>query len=237
MNVFAKAIVDRITAAAGLLLLIPVFAVIAIWMALEDGWPPFFSQVRMGHHARPFRLVKFRSMRTSSAGARVTAGGDPRVTRIGRILRKYKIDELPQLWNVLKGEMSLVGPRPELPDFVQMSDPAWQSILEFKPGITDLATLLHRDEEGLLRGQTDTEEYYRTVVLPAKTQLSIAYLQTSNLWTDLKLVICTLYFSILPGQFQPDRIERLFSVVVPGPLGSDVNTRTPSWRGAPNQIV
>jgi lipopolysaccharide/colanic/teichoic acid biosynthesis glycosyltransferase len=206
----ARAVLDRAVAAAGLIFLSPVFAAIAAAIALQDGLPVFFRQERVGRFGQPFRLLKFRSMRDAASGVRVTAGGDPRITRIGRILRKYKLDELPQLWNVLKGEMSLVGPRPEVPCFVDLEKPAWRRVLSVKPGLTDLATLIHRDEEVLLRCQADPEEYYRDVLLPAKMNLSLNYIESSDIGTDIKLIFCTIYFSICPRRFEAGRIRRIF---------------------------
>jgi lipopolysaccharide/colanic/teichoic acid biosynthesis glycosyltransferase len=202
--------VDRTVAAAGLIILSPVLAVIAAAVALQGGLPVLFRQERVGRYGRTFRLVKFRSMRDAVPGVRVTARGDARVTRIGRVLRKYKLDELPQLWNVLRGEMSLVGPRPEVPCFVDLERPAWKRVLAVKPGLTDLATLIHRDEEALLGVQADPEEYYRNVLLPAKMDLSLSYIDSSNIWTDLKLIVCTVYFSICPQRFEPAVVRRIF---------------------------
>lgn len=211
---FAKALLDRTVAAAALLVLSPVMAVIAVTIALQDGLPVLFRQERVGRYGRTFRLLKFRSMRAAVSGFRVTARGDRRVTRMGRVLRRYKLDELPQLWNVLRGEMSLVGPRPEVPCFVDLERPAWKRVLAVKPGLTDLATLLHRDEELLLGAQADPEEYYRNVLLPAKMNLSLTYICSSNLWTDVKLIIYTIYFSIRPNRFKPDLVRRIFLPLV-----------------------
>jgi len=116
----------------------------------------------------------------------------------------------PQLWNVLRGEMSLVGPRPEVPCFVDLEKPAWKRVLAVKPGLTDLATLIHRDEEALLGAQADPEEYYRAVLLPAKMDLSLNYIDSANIWTDLKLIFCTVYFSICPQRFDPGIVRRIF---------------------------
>jgi len=207
----ARAVLDRTVAAAGLIVLIPLMAAIAVAVALQDGLPVLFRQERVGRYGRTFQVVKFRSMRDAAAGVRVTAHGDGRVTRIGRVLRKYKLDELPQLWNVLRGEMSLVGPRPEVRCFVDLESPAWQRLLAVKPGLTDLATLIHRDEEVvLLRAQSDPEEYYRNVLLPGKMELSLSYIDSSNIWTDFKLIICTAYFSIWPQRFEPGLVRRMF---------------------------
>jgi lipopolysaccharide/colanic/teichoic acid biosynthesis glycosyltransferase len=207
-----KAIFERTAAACGLLLLSPLLAAIAIAILTQDGAPILFTQKRVGRFGRPFRLLKFRSMRTATPGANITAAGDPRVTRTGSLLRKYKLDELPQLWNVLKGDMSLVGPRPEVPCFVDTGILEWRRVLQVRPGITDLATLIHRDEEAILRAQPDPEEYYRTILLPAKMELSLSYIESSTLGTDMKLIFFTLYFSAFPQSFEPARIRRMFRV-------------------------
>jgi len=191
-----------------LILFSPILAIAATCIALESGFPIVFRQVRVGRHGRPFHLLKLRSMRPSRAGCRITAGGDPRVTRVGRILRKYKLDELPQLWNIVRGEMSFIGPRPELPAFVDMQNPTWIQILRSKPGITDLSTLVYRDEESVLAGHEDTERVYREQVLPAKLALSTQYLRRRCFRTDCKLLLLTAKYSFLPAGFDPDRILR-----------------------------
>ena len=211
-NRVVKAILDRVCAAVGLVLTAPVLLCCAVAIAIETGLPIFYSQIRVGRNNRPFRIFKLRSMRSGVAGTRITAGADPRVTRVGRVLRRYKFDELPQLWNVLKGDMSFVGPRPELPDFVDPSSPQWKMILSVKPGITDLATLIYRDEETLLVGHQDAENAYREVVLPAKLALSAAFLQHANLWTDGKLIACTVYYSLLASRFDAGRVLSLFAI-------------------------
>jgi lipopolysaccharide/colanic/teichoic acid biosynthesis glycosyltransferase len=188
----AKAVFDRVTAALGLLVLAPALALIAAAIVLEDGFPVLFRQTRVGRGGRPFRLVKFRSMRTGVAGTRITAGRDPRVTRLGAWLRRRKIDELPQLWNVLAGDLSLVGPRPEIPPFVDTKDPVWRAVLEVRPGITSLASLEFRHEEEMLAGAADAERYYREAILPPKLALNLEYIRTRTFWGDLKLIARTL---------------------------------------------
>ncbi len=188
----AKAVFDRVAAALGLVVLAPVLALIAAAIVLEAGFPVLFRQTRVGRGGRPFRLVKFRSMRMDVAGTRITAGRDPRVTRVGAWLRRRKIDELPQLWNVLRGDLSLVGPRPEIPPFVDTQDPVWRAVLEVRPGITDPASLQFRHEEELLSGAADAERYYREAILPPKLALNLEYIRTRTFWGDLKLIARTL---------------------------------------------
>src|SRR5215831_2733309 len=141
---------DAVCALPGLLLLSPVFLLIALLILWDDGAPVLFSQIRIGRKGRPFRIWKFRTMRVAAIGSSITASGDARITATGAMLRRYKLDELPQLFNVLKGDMSLVGPRPEVPEYVQLEEPIWQAVLQVRPGVTDLATLIYRYEESLL---------------------------------------------------------------------------------------
>jgi lipopolysaccharide/colanic/teichoic acid biosynthesis glycosyltransferase len=159
-----------------------------------DGTPVLFRQNRVGREGRLFQIIKFRTMRPNSepAGASVTQAGDPRVTPIGRWLRKHKLDELPQLWNVITGEMSLVGPRPEVPKYVAHYNAEQRRVLKLKPGLTDLATLLYLNEEELLRGQPDVERLYLKEVMPRKIQLNLAYAAGANLWEDTKVILRTL---------------------------------------------
>ena len=195
-------------AAAGLLLLAPVLAALAVAILWDDGAPVFFGQTRVGRKGKPFRIWKFRTMRTGSQGTVITAAGDPRVTRAGAVLRRCKLDELPQLFNVLKGDMSLVGPRPEVPEYVQLEAPIWQAVLQVRPGVTDLATLLYRDEEKLLGASDDPNAFYREIVLPAKLRLNLGYLRSRSFLRDLKLILLTIRYSLFPARFDQDLIRR-----------------------------
>jgi lipopolysaccharide/colanic/teichoic acid biosynthesis glycosyltransferase len=184
--------VDITLSAIGLIVFSPVFLVLAIAIGLEDGFPIFFRQARVGWRGDAFSLVKFRTMRRSNQGALITAGGDPRITKLGRFLRGYKLDELPQLWNVLKGEMSLVGCRPEVSRYVDQNHPAWQRILMERPGITGFASLVFRNEEDLLAQEEDPERAYRERILPHKLALNVEYLDQRSLLTDWKVLLMTL---------------------------------------------
>ena len=167
---------ETIAAAFGLGLGLPAFLLIALLIRIEDGGPVFFRQTRVGRNGRFFQLLKFRSMRVNSPGTSITAATDTRITRVGRVLRHYKLDELPQLWNVLTRDMSLIGPRPEVPEYVDLNDSTWRDVLGFRPGITDLASLIYRDEEQVLaRGSNDLDRYYREVILPEKLSLNLQY--------------------------------------------------------------
>ena len=196
-------------AAVGLLLLAPVLAALAMVVLCDDGLPVFFGQTRVGRKGNLFRIWKFRTMRAGSSGTVITAAGDPRVTRAGAVLRRCKLDELPQLFNVLKGDMSLVGPRPEVPEYVQLEAPVWQAVLQVRPGVTDLATLLYRDEEKLLGASGDPNAFYREIVLPAKLRLNLAYLRSRSFPRDLRLILLTIRYSLFPRRFDQDLVKRI----------------------------
>ncbi len=189
---FVKRLFDIIASLAGLIVLLPVVAAIAVAILADSGSPVFFSQERIGKGGRPFRIHKFRTMR-SGAGPKVTAGGDPRITRVGGFLRRTKLDELPQLWDVLRGAMSFVGPRPEVPAMFQHYPEAAQArITSVRPGITDLATLEFRDEEAILAGAADPEKTYLEDVVPQKVALYLEYLDKRSFGLDLAILGRTL---------------------------------------------
>jgi lipopolysaccharide/colanic/teichoic acid biosynthesis glycosyltransferase len=190
---------ERLLAGVALIALSPVLAAIAAAIVLSSGRPVFFRQPRVGLHGAPFEIWKFRSMRKGSAGPAITAAQDRRTTSVGAILRRFKLDELPQLWNIATGSMRFVGPRPEIPRFVDLADPVWQRILSVPPGITDPATLLYRNEEMLLSGAPDVEEHYRQVVLPKKLQFSLEYLDIRSWTTDLAIISFTVIVSFIPS--------------------------------------
>lgn len=202
--------VDLAFAAVGLPLLSPLLASIALAIHLDDGSPVFFGQTRIGRNGKRFRICKFRTMRADATGPSITAYGDGRVTRVGAVLRRFKLDELPQLFNVLNGDMSVVGPRPEVPEYVQQDATVWQKVLGVRPGITDVATLVFRNEEELLAAAGDTQSVYRERILPAKLALNLDYLASRTLWTDLKLILMTIYYSLLPRGFKPELVQRTF---------------------------
>ena len=187
-----KRALDLVISALALLALMPVFCVIALAVVIDDGFPIVFRQIRVGRGGRLFEILKFRSMRRTIAGARITAHGDSRITPVGSVLRDTKLDELPQFWNVLRGDMSLTGPRPEDPAFVDASDPRWALVLGARPGMTDFASLVFRDEELLLGPNTNVEAIYRTAILPDKLALSAEYLRRGSVSLDLRLMLLTL---------------------------------------------
>jgi lipopolysaccharide/colanic/teichoic acid biosynthesis glycosyltransferase len=206
----SRRLFDAACAAAGMFFLAPLFAVLALLIVCDDGRPVFFGQVRIGRNGRRFRIWKLRTMRAGTSGCAITAAGDSRITRTGAMLRRFKLDELPQLFNVLRGDMSLVGPRPEVPEYVQMSAPIWQAVLQVRPGITDLASLIYRDEERMLGASGDAEALYRSQVLPAKLLLNLAYLRSRSFRQDLKLILLTVRYSFFPRRIDPERISRAF---------------------------
>lgn len=190
----AKRAYDVVLSAFGLLLLAPLLVFIAVLVKISDGGPIFFRQQRVGKHGRLFSIWKFRTMvvNAEKLGRSITAGTDPRITTVGRWLRKTKCDELPQLWNVLRGDMSFVGPRPEVPRYVALYTPEQRKVLELKPGITDLATLHFRDEEELLSRAADVEAFYVQDCIPRKIELNLLYAERAGIWEDTKIILQTV---------------------------------------------
>ena len=189
-----KRVLDIVVAGVGLIALSPLLLLVSIVIKIGSTGPVFFRQERMGKGFRPFHIYKFRTMIDNAAqmGSAITCGKDPRITTLGKFLRKTKIDELPQLINVLRGEMSLVGPRPELRKFVQLFRQDYETILKIRPGITDLASLKYQDEAELLATSTDAEEEYLRRVLPDKVELAKYYVKRSSLFFDMSLILRTI---------------------------------------------
>lgn len=190
----AKRAFDLVGAFAGLILLAPVYLVIALLVKLEDGGPVLYRGVRIGRHGRPFRMCKFRTMVVNAdrLGGASTADDDPRITRVGRTLRRYKLDELPQVLNVLAGHMSFVGPRPEVETYVRLFSAEERAILTVRPGITDWATLWNPDEGAVLRGSADPERTYLEEIRPRKVRLQLEYVRRQSFGVDLRIVAATL---------------------------------------------
>ena len=187
-----KRLFDIAASALGLLLLAPLLLLAALWIRLDSPGPALFRQSRVGRFGVPFTIHKFRTMRVEP-GAALTVGADPRITRSGHVLRQTKLDELPQLWDVLRGAMSLVGPRPELPRYVELYPAEMRErVLAVRPGITDPASLAFSHEAELLAASADPEREYREVILPAKLKLSADYAASASLATDLRLIWATL---------------------------------------------
>jgi lipopolysaccharide/colanic/teichoic acid biosynthesis glycosyltransferase len=186
-----KRLFDALAAGIGLLLLSPLLLAIAFWIRLDSAGPVFFRQQRVGRFGRLFRIHKFRTMvhDPAEAGLPITAGHDPRITRAGAWLRRSKLDELPQLIDVLRGDMSLVGPRPELPRYVALyPEELKRKVLSVRPGITDPVSLAFADEAELLARAADPEREYREVLLPAKLRAAADYVERATLWSDLRVI-------------------------------------------------
>ena len=195
-SLLLKRLFDMAASGIGLLLLAPLLLVLAAWIKCDSAGPVFFLQERVGLCGKLFRIIKFRSMRQNNSGPQITVGADARITRSGRFIRAYKLDELPQLINVLLGDMSLVGPRPEVPRYVALY-PAdvREEVLSVRPGMTDLASVQYRSESDLLAASSDPELTYTTVILPAKLALYQQYVRQRSLWLDVRIICVT--FGIL----------------------------------------
>lgn len=191
----AKRAFDIVASALGLLVLVPLFLVVAVRIKMDSKGPVFFRQTRMGKKAEPFRIFKFRTMvqDAESRGRQITVGDDARITNSGAFLRKWKIDELPQLINVLIGDMSLVGPRPEVPKYLPYYTDEDLSALWIRPGITAPSSVHFRDENDLLAEAEDPEAFYINEILPKKNALNRAYVRDFSLWGDIKIILGTFH--------------------------------------------
>lgn len=189
---------------AGIFLILPVVIIIAFLIKATSPGPLFFRQERMGWHNKPFQLYKFRSMgeRAEEMGSSVTIRNDPRITPLGKILRRTKVDELPQLINVFKGDMSLVGPRPDVPEIVRNYTPDMKDIFKIRPGITSVATLHLRDEEEILAKVTDPDTFYENVLVPLKVKLAMEHVDRNSCAYDLQILFQTVWMLIL-GRWWP----------------------------------
>lgn len=184
---------DIVMSGLGLVCLSPLFLVLAVWIKCDSRGPVFYRQVRVGRNNKDFRLFKFRSMRPDSdkLGLITVGGHDPRVTRSGYYIRKYKLDEFPQLINVFKGDMSLVGPRPEVRKYVNMYTPEQMHVLDVRPGITSLASIRYRNENDILAEAEDPDRCYIEKIMPEKIAIDMEYVDKASLWTDIKLIFST----------------------------------------------
>lgn len=217
-NQILPRLVDAGLAFAALIVLAPVLAVLALVVLAAEGRPILFRQIRVGKNGRPFLILKFRTMHTGGVpGPAITSAEDSRVTPTGEWLRRLKLDEFPQFFNVLRGDMSLIGPRPEVPEYVQLDNPLWRTVLESRPGITDLASLAFRDEEAMLVPAVDADAFYRSSILPAKLRLNIFYQQSRTLPRDLKLLWLTARYSFFPRGYDRERILRSLGLARTGP--------------------
>ncbi|AJH01688.1 MULTISPECIES: sugar transferase [Clostridium] len=197
MNTFnkvVKRIFDLICSTLGLIVLSPILIVIAIRIKTDSDGPVFFKQIRIGEKNEEFEILKFRTMVVDAEklGRQITVGNDSRITKIGAFLRKYKLDELPQLINVFKGDMSLVGPRPEVPRYVKMYNEEQRRVLEVKPGITDLASIRYRDENDLLGEAENPDDFYINTIMPDKLALNLEYINKNNIFLDIYIILKTI---------------------------------------------
>ena len=193
-QLIAKRVMDIAISAAALCVLWPVFLLIARAIVIDDPGPVFYRQVRVGRGGRPFRIFKFRTMVVDAdkKGLSITVGRDSRITRVGAFLRKTKLDELAQLLNVLCGQMSFVGPRPEVPRYVELYTPYQRQVLLVRPGITDYASIAYRNENDLLAGADDPERMYIETIMPDKIELNMKYLREISPLTDVRLILRTV---------------------------------------------
>ena len=189
-----KRLLDIVASFVGLVVLSPFLLLGALLVWLRDFRSPFYIPDRVGRDGRAFRMVKLRSMvhRADTSGVSSTAGDDPRITGIGRFIRKFKLDEFPQLWNVLKGEMSLVGPRPNIGDETQLYTEEERRLLEVRPGITDMASIVFADEADILEGSSNPDLAYNQLIRPWKSRLGLLYVEHASFWLDLRLILLTL---------------------------------------------
>jgi lipopolysaccharide/colanic/teichoic acid biosynthesis glycosyltransferase len=203
---------DVLAAVAGLAISAPLLAVLGVIIAATSSGPVLFRQERVGLNGRRFRLFKLRTMRVSNEAFRLATVGDNRVTPVGRVLRKMKLDEIPQLWNVLKGDMSLVGPRPEVPQYVNLENSSWQLVLAVRPGITDPLSLLLANEEKLLsEHKGDCERFYLDALQPYKLRGYLQYLERRSWHSDLKVLLDTALVPFSPGRRPAPTAEDLNS--------------------------
>ena len=189
-----KILFDKVASFFGLILLWPVLIIVAILIKIKmpDG-NILFKQKRVGQGGRIFTMVKFRTMVVNHSGSSVSVAGESRITPLGKTLRKYKLDELPELWNVLKGDMSFVGPRPDVPGYTDKLEGDNKRILELKPGITGPASLKYRNEEEILAKQEKPQEYNDNIIYPDKIKINLYYLDHYSFFTDLKIILCTVF--------------------------------------------
>ena len=194
LNQAIKRIFDFLLSFFGIIILSPIFIIVSIAIKLDSKGSILFLQKRVGRYGKEFNIYKFRTMVTDAEklGKQITVGKDNRITRVGAFLRKFKIDELPQLFNVLKGDMSLVGPRPEVPKYVALYNEEQRKVLDIRPGITDMASLRYKDENDILGKVDNPEEYYINVIMKDKLNLNLEYIEKSNVFFDIYLILKTI---------------------------------------------
>ena len=233
-TMIAKRMMDVVASALGLLLLLPALVVIAVIIKIDSSGPVFFRQERVGRQGRPFRIFKFRSMVAGAPrmGTALTVRGDARITRVGMLLRRSKLDELPQLINVIAGDMSIVGPRPEVPEFMKFYAPDQRAIiLSMRPGITDCAAILFRDESSLLDGECDPVDVYRREIMPIKFAYYERYSREVGILNDLRIILATILL-LFAGKV-PARLGIQFDQAAAGSRtrGGGMHAHLPSSEG------
>jgi len=193
MYFFFKRVFDVLSSLVVIILFSPLLIILAIWIAVDSRGGVFYKQIRIGKNGKPFNLLKFRSMRPDAdKSGQLTIGDDNRITKVGRFIRNYKLDELPQLFNILKGEMSVVGPRPEVPKYVDLYSDKQKKVLSALPGLTDYASLKYLDEQKVLGAAENPEKTYIEEVMPAKLQLNLKYIEERSFLVDIQLIFKTI---------------------------------------------
>lgn len=193
MYFFFKRVFDVLSSLVVIILFSPLLIILAIWIAVDSPGGVFYKQIRIGKNAKPFNLLKFRSMRPDAdKSGQLTIGDDNRITKVGRFIRKYKLDELPQLFNILKGEMSVVGPRPEVPKYVNLYSEEQKKVLNALPGLTDYASLEYLNEQKVLGAAENPEKTYIEEVMPAKLKLNLKYIKERSFLVDIRLIFKTI---------------------------------------------
>ncbi len=194
MYLILKRIFDIVSSVSALVILFPFLVIISIWILVDSRGGIFYKQIRVGKNKKEFSLLKFRSMRPDSdKSGQLTVGNDSRITGVGKILRKTKLDEIPQLLNVIMGDMSIVGPRPEVPKYVTLYNTSQQKVLNVLPGLTDYASLEYIDEQSVLGKSDNPEKTYIDEVMPAKLELNLKYIEERSFMVDIKLIFKTIF--------------------------------------------
>lgn len=228
-----KRALDVVVAGFGLLVLAPVLALAAVAVWLEDRCDPLYRAVRVGLHGRPFEMYKLRTMvpNAEARGWDSTRADDPRITSVGRVLRRFKLDEFPQLWNVLVGEMSLVGPRPNIDREVDLYDAEERRLLEAIPGITDLSSIVYADLAERIRGYDDPNLAYRRLVRPGKSRLGLFYVDRGTFWMDIAIVVATVL-----GLVSRRGALRLVRTILNG-YGADAELLALTWPPSTSRVA
>lgn len=193
----------------GLVFTTPILVLAAVLIKVDSRGPILFRQTRVGRNGKTFTLLKFRSMYVADGGALVTAAGDDRISKVGKLLRRTKTDELPELWNIVRGEMSIVGPRPEVPELVDLADPLWNEILDANPGLTDPVTLQLRNEEELIAQASDRDDFYKNILQPYKLRGYLNFVRNRTWKKDVSIIFRTMKAIVFPKSVSQPTIEEM----------------------------